>query len=65
VAWGLGLLVLGIVSALAVWGGSAGLLGRGLESGLADALGVVRMAVPVALVVISVDLLVGHPKKRN
>jgi len=64
VAWGLGLLVLGIVSALAVWGGSAGLLGRGLESGLADALGVVRMAVPVALVVISVDLLVGHPLRR-
>ena len=75
-AWGLGLIALGLVLGLAIYVDMAGPLGRALDLGVGAALGMVRLAVPLALVAAGVVLVrdgrgdqpsdpssVGHPAR--
>jgi S-DNA-T family DNA segregation ATPase FtsK/SpoIIIE len=57
--WGVGAFLLGVLSAFAVWLGSAGVIGEVLDDGLALGLGLTRAIVPVALVGIGVGLVMG------
>jgi len=72
--WGLGLIGLGLVSALAIYGDLAGPLGRGLDLGVGAAIGMVRLILPVGLIGAGVALVrdredddpglaVGHPTR--
>jgi S-DNA-T family DNA segregation ATPase FtsK/SpoIIIE len=47
--WGLGLILLAVLSALAVWFGGGAVVGRGIDSFLGAVFGVLAVLVPVAL----------------
>ena len=72
--WGLGLIGLGLVSALAIYADLAGPLGRALDLGVGAAIGMVRLILPVGLIGAGVALVrdreddteglsVGHPAR--
>ncbi|MEY2432203.1 MAG: segregation ATPase FtsK/SpoIIIE, family [Acidimicrobiaceae bacterium] len=72
--WGLGLIALGLVSALAIYANLAGPLGRALDLGVGAAVGAVRLVLPVGLIAAGVFLVrdrededdtqtVGHPAR--
>jgi S-DNA-T family DNA segregation ATPase FtsK/SpoIIIE len=72
--WGLGLIALGLVSALAIYANLAGPLGRALDLGVGAAVGAVRLILPVGLIAAGVFLVrdrededdaqsVGHPTR--
>ena len=52
-------LLLGVLSAFAVWLGSAGFIGEVLDDGLALGVGLTRAIVPVALIGIGIGLVMG------
>ncbi|MBQ89150.1 MAG: cell division protein FtsK [Acidimicrobiaceae bacterium] len=57
--WGVGAFLLGVLSAFAVWLGSAGFIGEVLDDGLALGVGLTRAIVPVALIGIGIGLVMG------
>ncbi|MEK9579684.1 MAG: hypothetical protein VW037_04170, partial [Acidimicrobiaceae bacterium] len=57
--WGVGAFLLGVLSAFAVWLGSAGFIGEILDDGLALGVGLTRAIVPVALIGIGIGLVMG------
>ena len=57
--WGVGAFLLGLLSAFAVWLGSAGFIGEVIDDGLALGVGLTRAIVPLALLGIGVALVMG------
>ena len=57
--WGIGLVLLGLLTGFASWFGAAGVVGDALDDGLALTLGLSRAVVPVALVAGGVVLIRG------
>ncbi|MEM7140965.1 MAG: DNA translocase FtsK 4TM domain-containing protein [Actinomycetota bacterium] len=55
--WGVGAILLGLLTAASVWVGAAGVIGDGLDDALALALGLLRTVVPVGLVLLGVALI--------
>jgi S-DNA-T family DNA segregation ATPase FtsK/SpoIIIE len=55
--WGLGLIAVGLVAALAIYVDLAGPLGRGIDLGAGAAIGAVRLILPLALVAAGVVLI--------
>ncbi len=56
--WSIGLVTLGVLLALAVWGDSLGPIGNGVDTGLATVLGWTRILIPIIAVGAGVVLLV-------
>ncbi|MEM8707084.1 MAG: DNA translocase FtsK 4TM domain-containing protein, partial [Actinomycetota bacterium] len=57
--WGVGAFLLGLLSAFAVWLGSAGFIGEVIDDGLALGVGLTRAVIPLALLGIGVGLVMG------
>ncbi|MEM8705932.1 MAG: DNA translocase FtsK [Actinomycetota bacterium] len=57
--WGIGAFLLGLLSAFAVWIGSAGFIGEVIDDGLALGVGLTRAIIPLALLGIGVGLVMG------
>ena len=57
--WGIGLILVGLLSGAATWLGSAGIIGQVLDDGMALVLGVSRSVVPIALAAGGVALVRG------
>lgn len=57
--WGVGAILLGLLTAASVWIGAAGPIGEGLDDVLALGLGLLRVLVPVGLVLIGIALIRG------
>ena len=57
--WGLGAIVVGLLVAGSVWVSIAGPVGEGVDDGLALAIGLIRIAVPVGLIALGVVLVRG------
>ena len=57
--WGLGAILVGLLTAVSVWVGGAGAVGDVLDDGLALAIGLLRVVVPLGLVGIGVALIRG------
>ena len=57
--WGLGALLVGLLTAVSVWVGAAGAVGGVLDDGLAVAIGLLRVVVPLGLVAIGIALIRG------
>lgn len=55
--WGLGALLLGLLSGASLWFGAAGIVGVALDDGLAAGVGLVRVVVPLGLVASGVALI--------
>ncbi len=60
-AWGIGLLTLGILGALGIYGNALGPVGHGVRHGLGMVLGVGRFLVPPAFAAAGVMLIAGRP----
>ena len=63
--WGVGAVLLGLLSAGAVWLGSIGFIGEVLDDGLALGVGLTRAIVPLALIGIGVLLVVGNDAEES
>ena len=63
--WGIGAILLGLLSGFAVWLGSAGLIGEALDDGLALGLGLTRTVVPIGLVAIGILLVRGSEAEED
>ncbi len=57
--WGVGAILLGLLAAVSVWLGAAGVVGEGLDDLLAVGLGLLRVVIPVGLVGLGVALIRG------
>ena len=57
--WGVGAILLGLLAAASVWLGAAGVVGEGLDDGLALMLGLLRVVIPIGLVGLGVALIRG------
>ncbi len=57
--WGVGLILLGLLSAVSVWLGAAGVVGEVLDDALALGIGLARAIIPVGLIGIGVLLVHG------
>ena len=63
--WGVGAFLLGLLSAFAVWLGSAGFIGEVIDDGLALGVGLSRAVVPLALIGIGVLLVMGDDTEES
>ena len=61
-AWGIGLVTVGILGALALYGNALGPVGHGARHGLGIVLGVGRFLVPLAFAAAGVMLIAGRPR---
>ncbi len=61
-AWGIGLVTMGILGALALYGNALGPVGHGVRHGLGMVLGVGRFLVPPAFAAAGVMLVAGRPR---
>nr|NIR41439.1 hypothetical protein [Actinomycetota bacterium]NIS36460.1 hypothetical protein [Actinomycetota bacterium]NIT98712.1 hypothetical protein [Actinomycetota bacterium]NIU22346.1 hypothetical protein [Actinomycetota bacterium]NIU70969.1 hypothetical protein [Actinomycetota bacterium] len=50
--WGLGAILVGLLTALSVWFGAAGAIGTALDDGLAVGIGLLRVVIPLGLVAV-------------
>ncbi|MYA74669.1 MAG: type IV secretion system DNA-binding domain-containing protein, partial [Acidimicrobiaceae bacterium] len=57
--WGLGAILLGLLSAASLWFGAAGVVGVAVDDGLAVAVGLIRFVLPLGLVALGVALIRG------
>ena len=57
--WGLGAILLGLLSAASLWFGAAGVVGVVVDDGLAVGVGLIRFVVPLGLVALGVALIRG------
>ena len=57
--WGLGAILLGLLSAVSLWFGAAGVVGVVVDNGLAAGVGLIRFVVPLGLVALGVALIRG------
>ncbi len=57
--WGVGAILAGLLSVVAVWLGSGGFVGEVIDDGLALGVGLLRAVVPVALIVLGILLIRG------
>ncbi len=57
--WGLGAILLGLLSAASLWFGAAGVVGVAVDDGLAVGVGLIRFVVPLGLVALGVALIRG------
>ena len=55
--WGLGAILLGLLSAASLWFGAAGVVGVAVDDGLAVGVGLIRFVVPLGLVALGVALI--------
>ena len=62
--WGILLVTGSVLGALAIYAGSLGPMGAGIDHGLGVAFGVGRFVVPVALAVAAVRLMAGHESRE-
>ncbi len=63
--WGVGAVLLGLLTAVSVWFGAAGVIGEGLDDGLALGLGLLRVVVPIGLVALGIGLIRGGDVEEN
>ena len=57
--WGVGAVLLGLLTAAGVWVGAAGVIGDALDDGLARGIGLPRIAIPLGLVALGGTLIRG------
>ena len=58
--WGVGLVTLGVLCAVAFYGGSLGPIGRGARVGMGDLLGWGRFLLPPVLIAVGVRMMMGR-----
>jgi DNA segregation ATPase FtsK/SpoIIIE, S-DNA-T family len=63
--WGVGAILAGLLTAASVWFGAVGVIGEGLDDGLALGLGLLRAVVPIGLVGLGVGLIRGGDVEEN
>lgn len=63
--WGLGIILLGLLSAVSLWFGAAGTVGLWVDDGLAVAVGLIRFALPLGLLALGVTLIRGTSAERT
>ncbi|MDG2029015.1 MAG: DNA translocase FtsK 4TM domain-containing protein [Acidimicrobiales bacterium] len=63
--WGVGAILLGLLTAASVWIGAAGVIGDGLDDVLALGLGLLRVVVPVGLILLGVVLVRGTDEEGD
>lgn len=57
--WGLGIILLGLLSAASLWFGAARPVGGWVDDGLAATVGMIRFVVPIGLLALGVTLILG------
>jgi S-DNA-T family DNA segregation ATPase FtsK/SpoIIIE len=63
--WGVGAILAGLLAAVSVWVGAAGVIGEGLDDVLALGVGLLRVVIPVGLVALGVALIRGDDVSEN